>query len=483
MRRPPRGPSEPLLGRSEWFTVTLTKDLAMTSPRITFLGATDTVTGSRYLVQHDGVGVLVDCGLFQGPKRIRERNWRDAGLDISQVNAVILTHAHLDHSGYVPKLCKLGYRGPIYCTHGSRDLLRILLPDSGHLQEDEARRANRLGYSKHHPALPLYTRADAEASLEQVTGVAFEEPFTVAPGITASFTRAGHIVGSACLRLELGGTTLTFTGDVGRPNDPVMKPPALLRPTDYLVIESTYGDRQHPDTEALDDLARVVTDTVERRGTLVVPAFAVGRAQHLLFLLAELKAKQRIPPVPVYLDSPMAIDATYLFCRHKIDHRISDAGCTLMCKLPSYTQTADESKAIDRRLEPSIIISASGMATGGRVLHHLARFLPDPRNTVLLVGYQAVGTRGRLLADGTDELKIFGQYVKVAAQVVQIEALSAHADYRELLDWLEASGISPKQTFVTHGEPQAADAFRRRLRDDLRWEACVPRLTETKELP
>lgn len=450
--------------------------MTTSSPRVTFLGATDTVTGSRYLVEHDGRRILVDCGLFQGPKKLRQRNWQPPGFDVASLDAVILTHAHLDHTGYVPKLCKLGYRGRIYCTEGTRDLLKILLPDSGHLQEEEARLANRGGDSRHHPAFPLYTRADAEECLDQISTVEFGAELSLVPGVTASYTRAGHIVGSGCVRLQLGPTSITFSGDVGRPNDPVMKPPEPLRPTDYLVVESTYGDRRHPQTEALDDLARVVNETVERRGTLVVPAFAVGRAQHLLHLLAQLKAQRRIPAVKVYLDSPMATNATHLFCHHKIDHRISDAACTLMCKLPEYTQSADQSKAIDRGSEPAIIISASGMATGGRVLHHLRRFLPDARSTVLLVGYQGSGTRGRMLLDGTDELKIMGEYVKVNARIVQLEALSAHADYRELIDWLRASNIAPKHVFVTHGEPQAADALRRRLGDELQWAATVPSL-------
>ncbi|HEY5951153.1 MAG TPA: MBL fold metallo-hydrolase, partial [Kofleriaceae bacterium] len=299
---------------------------------------------------------------------------------------------------------------------------------------------------------------------------------------TASYTRAGHIVGAACLRLQLGTTSVTFTGDVGRPNDPVMKPPEPLRASDYLVVESTYGDRRHPATDPLDELARVVNDTIERRGTLVVPAFAVGRAQHLLHLLAELKAAHRIPPVKVYLDSPMAIDATELFFHHRRDHKLDDAACALMSKLPEYTHTSDDSKAIDRATEPAIIISASGMATGGRVVHHLRRFLPDPRSTVLLVGYQAAGTRGRALLEGTDELKIQGQYVQVRAKIVQIEVLSAHADYRELIDWLRASNIAPKHVFVTHGEPQAADALRRRLEDELDWRASAPSLGDQRVL-
>jgi metallo-beta-lactamase family protein len=301
-------------------------------------------------------------------------------------------------------------------------------------------------------------------------------------GVSASFTRAGHIVGSGCLRLALGSVALTFSGDVGRPVDPVMKPPDPLLATDYLVVESTYGDRRHPAGDLSDEVARLVNETIERRGVVVVPAFAVGRAQHLLHLLADLKAKHRIPPIPVFLDSPMAIAATRLFCRHMVDHGLSDAACTLMCKLPQYTQTPEESMAIDRRTDPMIVISASGMATGGRILHHLKRFLPDPRNTILLVGYQSAGTRGRSLADGTDELKIHGQYVAVRARVAQVQGLSAHADYREMIDWLAASKLAPRRVFVTHGEPSAADALRRRLVDELGWSVAVPSLGDTQVL-
>jgi metallo-beta-lactamase family protein len=451
-------------------------------PRITFHGATDTVTGSRYLVEVDGARILVDCGLFQGPKKLRARNWDHPGFGPASLDAVILTHAHIDHTGYLPRLCKAGFRGRVFCTDGTRDLLKILLPDSGHLQEEEARLANRKGYSRHRPALPLYTRADAEACLEQLAPVPYHEPFAPAAGVTGSFTRAGHIIGSGCLHLALGTVALTFSGDVGRPVDPVMKPPDPLPATDYLVVESTYGDRRHPAGDLSEEVARLVNETIERCGVVVVPAFAVGRAQHLLHLLAELKAQRRIPPIPVFLDSPMAIDATHLFCRHTADHGLSDAACTLMCKLPQYTQTAEESMAIDRRTAPMIVISASGMATGGRILHHLKRFLPDPRNTILLVGYQSAGTRGRSLADGTDELKIHGQYIAVRARVAQVQGLSAHADYREMIDWLAASKLAPRRVFVTHGEPSAADALRRRLVDELGWSVMVPSLGETQVL-
>jgi metallo-beta-lactamase family protein len=442
--------------------------------RLTFLGATDTVTGSRYLLEHDGHRILVDCGLFQGPKKLRDLNWRELSFAAAGLDAVVLTHAHIDHSGYLPRLCKAGFTGPIFATEGTRDLLKILLPDAAHLQEEEARRANRHGYSKHDPALPLYTRDDAERALTQVTAVAYHAPFTPLPGVAARYSRAGHIVGAACLALTVGGKTLTFSGDVGRPIDPIMRPPELLAATDTLVIESTYGDRRHPAEHLEELLAKLINETVARGGTVVVPAFAVGRAQHLLHLLAELRAAHRIPDVPIFLDSPMAIDATELFLRHADDHQLTPAECVALGKVASYAHTPDDSKAIDARTAPAIIISASGMATGGRVLHHLARFLPDPRSTVLLVGYQAVGTRGRALLERTEELKLLGQYVAVRAQVAQIEALSAHADYQELIEWLRASKVAPHQIFITHGEPAAADAFRRRLHEAFGWDPVVP---------
>jgi metallo-beta-lactamase family protein len=451
--------------------------------RLEFLGAIDTVTGSRYLVEADGKRVLVDCGLFQGPKKLRDRNWAAPGFDAAALEAVVLTHAHIDHTGYLPRLCKAGFAGRVFCTRGTADLLRLLLPDSGFLQEEEARHANKWKTSRHQPALPLYTRDDAQKCLEQLVPVDFHDTFEPMPGLVARYTRAGHIVGSGCLRLEHAGTRLTFSGDVGRPADPIMKPPEPLDPTDYLVIESTYGDRRHARENIEDALAKVIVETAEKRGVMVVPAFAVGRAQHLLHLIARLRTANRIPDIPVFLDSPMAIDATKLFCDHREDHGLDGEACTAMCKIARYSRTTDDSKAIDRRAGPMIVISASGMATGGRVLHHLARFLPDERSTVLFVGYQASGTRGRSLVDGTDELKIYGQYVRVRARIVQLDGLSAHADYSEMIEWLRASKLAPKRVFVTHGEPSAADAMRRRVVEAFGWEALVPEHGATVELP
>lgn len=444
-----------------------------------FLGAIDTVTGSRYLVESEHGQILVDCGLFQGPKKLRERNWLGLPFAVSSLDTVVLTHAHIDHSGYLPRLCKAGFAGPVYCTRGTRDLLQLLLPDAGYLQEEEAHHANKWGYARHRPALPLYTRDDAVRSLDLLRPIDFDVAFEPAPGMTASFTRAGHIIGSACVHLTVDGYSIAFSGDVGRPVDPIMTPPAPMPAADVMIVESTYGDRRHPQTDIEASLARVIGETFEKRGVLVVPAFAVGRAQHLLYLIGKLRAQRRIPECPVFLDSPMAIDATELFRKHIGDHALSPDGCASMSRVASYSQTADDSKAIDRGSGPMIIISASGMCTGGRVLHHLQRFLPDERATILFVGYQATGTRGRSLLDGADEIKLLGQYIPVRARIVQLDGLSAHADYVELIAWLRASNIAPRTVFVTHGEAAAADAFRRRLQEAFGWNARVPESGES----
>ncbi|MEA3244751.1 MAG: MBL fold metallo-hydrolase [Gemmatimonadota bacterium] len=441
---------------------------------ITFLGAADCVTGSRYLVESDTARILVDCGLFQGLKRLRERNWAPPPVDVASLDAVVLTHAHIDHTGYLPRLCAEGFRGSVHCTSGTADLAAVLLPDSGFLQEEDARRANAHGYTRHRPALPLYTQAEAEACLRQLVPHPFGVSVPIAGAVRATFTRAGHIVGSACVALDTGAGVIGFTGDVGRPVDPIMKPAAPPPEADILVTESTYGDRLHADGDVAATVERVVTKTAARGGVVLVPAFAVGRAQHLMHIIAQLKAAGRVPDIPVFLDSPMAIKATKIFCGNMVDHRMSEAACHLMCDAAEYVRTAQESKAVDRRSGPMIIIAASGMATGGRILHHLRRFASEPRTTVLFVGHQAEGTRGRQIADGAAEVKIHGGSVPVRCEVQQVPGLSAHADYRELLAWLATGRLSPRKVFVTHGEPAAADAFRQRIEDTFGWEAITP---------
>jgi metallo-beta-lactamase family protein len=441
---------------------------------LTFLGAAETVTGSRYLLESERSRVLVDCGLFQGYKKLRLRNWADPGFSPAALDAVVLTHAHLDHSGYLPRLANAGFQGPVYCTEGTRDLLHVLLPDAGHLQEEEAKFAAKSGYSKHAAPLPLFTREDAERCLRLLVPVRYGQELSLTPEVRGSFSRAGHIVGSACLTLQLPAARVAFSGDVGRARDPIMRPPEPLPSCDFLVLESTYGDRRHPAASPLLELAQAVRETAARGGAVVIPAFAVGRAQHVLSLLAELMHSGQIPRLPVLLDSPMAIQATAIYQNHTSEHALTREQCRQLSEVAHLTSSAEESKRIDAMSGPLVVVSASGMATGGRVLHHLKRFLPDERSTVLLVGYQAAGTRGRTLADGAEELKIHGRYVPVRANVRQLGGLSAHADYGELVDWLRASEVAPRRVFVTHGEPAAADALRRRLFEQLGLRAVVP---------
>jgi metallo-beta-lactamase family protein len=441
--------------------------------RIRFLGAADTVTGSRTLVQTERARILVDCGLFQGFKKLRVRNWQPPPFDAKSLDAVVLTHAHIDHAGYLPRLAKLGYAGPIYCTRGTLDLLRILLPDSGRLQEDDAARANRYGYTRHHPALPLYTERDAARCLDQCVPVDWYSPSTIAD-VRFRFSPVGHIVGAAAVTLRNDDISIAFSGDVGRPNDLIMRRPDAMPAADYLVVESTYGDRRHLDEDVAERLAGLITRTAAQGGVIVVPAFAVGRAQHLMHLISELRAADRIPPIPAYLDSPMAAAATDVYLRHSQEHLLSPAACAALRKATHVVSTVEESKSLQRQTGPMIVIAGSGMATGGRVLHHLKRYLPDARNAVLFVGFQAGGTRGRSLVDGATELKMFGEYVPVRARVEQLQGLSAHADYAELIDWLASSQVRPKQVFVTHGEPAAADTLRRRLVERFGWTVIDP---------
>ncbi|MFH1043833.1 MAG: MBL fold metallo-hydrolase [Pseudomonadota bacterium] len=450
--------------------------------QIQFLGATGTVTGSKYLVQDGSTTVLVDCGLFQGYKQLRLRNWARFPVPVESIDAIVLTHAHIDHSGYLPLLVKSGYRGKVYCSRGSAELCRILLPDAGHLQEEEAKYADRKGFSKHKPALPLFTQEDAERALARLYPVDFGAEVPIADGVSFQLRPAGHILGAASVLLRAGGRTIAFSGDVGRPDDPIMRPAASIEQADWLVVESTYGDRRHGDSDPEEELAAVIKRTAARGGAVIIPAFAVGRTQSLLFYVSRLKSRRAIPDIPVYLNSPMAIDVTRLYDEHRAEHRLTPAQSEQMCRVAEFVNTPEASKALNRRSGPMIIISASGMATGGRVLHHLAAFCPDPRNLVLFAGFQAGGTRGAAMVQGAKTIKIHGSQVPVHAEVVQLASLSAHADASQLIGWLRSLRSPPPGVFVTHGEPGAADAFRHRIGEEFGWQAHVPDYLERVDL-
>lgn len=448
-----------------------------------FLGAAGTVTGSKLLLTVDGRRVLVDCGLYQGLKELRRRNWEPLPIEPGTIGHVLLTHAHLDHSGYLPRLYRDGFRGAVHATHGTADLLKILLPDSGRLQEEEAEYHNRRGTSRHTPAQPLYTEDDGARAARAIEGVGYGEPVTLTDGLSASFVRAGHILGSAMVRVDLslaaGRRRLVCSGDIGRYGAPILPDPSPIGDADYLVVESTYGDRLHDPTPVLEQLEGVMRAAIARGGAIVAPAFAVGRTQELMYHLAALRRAGRLPGLPCYLDSPMAIDATEIYRAHPEDFDadmralLADGRSPLTWGEFRIVRTATESKALNAEPGPVLIVSASGMATGGRVLHHLRQRLPDARSTVLLVGYQAIGTRGRALEDGARRVRIFGADVPVRAHVETVPRLSAHADAHELLRWLRTASRPPRRLFVVHGEPEPSAALARRVRRELGWEVSV----------
>jgi metallo-beta-lactamase family protein len=450
--------------------------------RLTFLGATGTVTGSKYLLEHEGRRLLVDAGLYQGLKQLRLRNWDSFPVPPSEIDAIVLTHAHLDHSGFIPRLVQLGFRGRVYCTSATRDLCALILPDSGRLLEEEADFANRHGFSKHHPALPLYTEQDAQAALRRFAAREFDEGFEPIPGVRVQLRRAGHLLGAASVRVEWEGHSILFSGDLGRANDVLMMPPALPEAADTVIVESTYGDRAHADADPLTELAAVINRTAARGGVILIPSFAVGRAQALLYCLHLLRQQRRIPDLPAFLNSPMAADATQIYREHRAEHRLTPEQCEAMCTAARIVNSVEESKRLNDMRFPAVIISASGMASGGRVLHHLKAFAPDPRNSILFAGFQAAGTRGAAMVSGARTVKIHGQQVPIRAEVAQLDSLSAHADRDELLAWIGALPSAPQRVFVTHGEPVAADALRQAIEERHRWPCSVPEYRDAVEL-
>lgn len=446
------------------------------------LGGASTVTGSKHLLESGGTRILVDCGLFQGVKNLRELNWAPLAVDPQSIDAVIVTHAHLDHTGYLPRLVRDGFRGPIVSTKGTAAVAAIILRDSAYLQERDAAFLNKHKASKHHPAMPLYDSDDARRAIELFDTHPFGREFTLQAGPVVTFRRAGHILGAATVDVSWQGRRIVFTGDLGRYDDPIMFDPEPVSTTDYLVMESTYGDRVREATDPVDVLAEVIDATVARGGTVVVPAFAVGRAQTLLYYMWTLREAGRLPDVPVYLDSPMAINASDLLGTFSSDHRLAPGVYEAMCDMATYTRDPEQSMKISASREPKIVISASGMATGGRILHHLKAFAPDPRNTIMITGYQVPGTRGASIVAGEERVRIYGEWVPINAQVANLAMLSAHADADELLRWARGFTAPPREVFVVHGEPQPADTLRRRLDHELGWRATVPRPNQVFEL-
>lgn len=446
----------------------------MSDLTLTCHGAAGTVTGSRHLLHAGDHAILVDCGLFQGLKPLRLQNWERFPVDPADIDTVVLTHAHLDHSGYLPRLVRAGFRGDIVCSSATAALCEILWPDSAHLQEQDAEFANRHGFSKHKPALPLYGVDDVEPALKRLDRQRFHHPIGLPGGAELTFRRAGHILGAATAEIRWQGRTVVFSGDLGRYDDAIFEPPEPVEAADYLVIESTYGDRLHDPRPAEDALEEVVARTAARGGTVVIPAFAVGRAQELLYYFWKLRTEGRMGRVKVFLDSPMAIEASDLMERFIGNHRLSPEVVAQVEKAATYIRSVEESKALSANPVPKVIISASGMATGGRVLHHLKAFGPDRRNTILFSGFQAAGTRGADLLAGKRELRMHGQWIPIRAEIAELPMLSAHADANELMRWLGGFKTPPKRTFVVHGEPQASRALEERITRELGWNCLIP---------
>jgi metallo-beta-lactamase family protein len=452
------------------------------SASLQFLGAAGGVTGSKYLFSYGDEQLLIDCGLFQGLKELRQKNWASVPIDLARLRAVILTHAHIDHSGYLPRLVSKGYKGPVFATPGTCDLLGVMLPDAAHLQEEEARYARQKGYSKHSPALPLYTVEDAEQSLTLLRSLRVGQSVEVIKGVSLDFGRVGHILGAGSARLsfEINGQkrTLLDSGDLGRYDRPILKDPEPARKADWLLLESTYGNRTHAKDSEM-ELRNLIKETVARRGCLLIPAFAVGRTQDLIYTIRKMEDEGEIPAIPVHVDSPMGLEATEIYCRHPEEHDFemqqlsSQESCPITSRHMVVHKSPEQSKSINQFKGPMVIISASGMATGGRVLHHLKQRLSNLDTTVLFAGYQAEGTRGRLLQDGAKEVKLLGEVVPVRAQIKVIDGFSAHADQGEILRWLGTFKQAPRMTYIVHGEPPAAAALADSIRERLKWKVEI----------
>jgi metallo-beta-lactamase family protein len=457
--------------------------------KLTFLGATQTVTGSKFLLDSGDHRVLIDCGLFQGMKELRLRNWADPPVDPSSIDSAILTHAHIDHTGYLPRFVAQGFTGPVRATPATVDLARILLPDAAHLQEEEARFRNKHQRTKHKIALPLYTLENADQALKLLRPVKYGETVQLSASLAFDLPPAGHILGSTFVRFNNG---ILFTGDIGRYNQPIILDPTSIESADYLILESTYGNRLHTDKNGKtgkEQLRDVVVATARRGGTVLIPSFAIGRAQEILFTLRELEQENQIPILPVYVDSPMAVDAFKLFDEHKEEHdeemkRLDRAGTNpLQSQRVTFVRSVEESKAINEHRYPSIIISANGMATGGRILHHLINRVTDERNSIVFVGFQAAGTRGRQLVEGARQIRIFGVDYPVRAAVHNIDSFSAHADYLEILQWLRGFKRPPRKTFLVHGEPNAAQAMKEHIVAEFSgWDVEIPAYLQSYEL-